>query len=485
MAKSQKPMKYDVIVIGSGLGGLICARQLAQSGRSVLVLEHQRQPGGCLQSYRRGNLEFDTGLHYVGGLAEGQPLHDVFEAIGLLKLPWQRLDANGFDQITIGRQTYPLAEGFENFADTLASFFPQQHNALKQFVGLLRNLPSFEESSHVNAYDYLTTLFHNPLLVNVISAAAMKMELRRESLPLFNFVHGLSSYVQSSWRLKGSGNLIVNSLVNDIKAAGGEICCGAEVGRLEEQGGKIVAARCPNGRMFEGSLFISDVHPQLTFSWLKDSNLLKGIFRRRINTLENTFGMFTVSLVLKPGELPYFNHNKYVYRKANVWTFSEDAGGVGGVMVSARVPEDGTEFVRQIDLLTPMPWEMCHHWEKTTVSTSRSTIGRRGEIYELQKERMADECIRLAERVIPGLSKMVEKRYTSTPLTWRDYTLSPCGSAFGVRKDSRAPLLTMLSPKTPVPNLFLTGQSLVLHGLEGVTRTAFNTLSAAVGISEK
>jgi all-trans-retinol 13,14-reductase len=71
---------------------------------------------------------------------------------------------------------------------------------------------------------------------------------------------------------------------------------------------------------------------------------------------------------------------------------------------------------------------------------------------------------------------MVVKRYTSTPLTWRDYTLSPCGSAFGIRKDSRQPLMTMLSPKTPVPNLFLTGQSLVLHGLEGVTMTAFKTL---------
>ena len=46
-------MKYDVIVIGSGLGGLICARQLAKEGWSVLMLERQAQPGGCLQSYRR------------------------------------------------------------------------------------------------------------------------------------------------------------------------------------------------------------------------------------------------------------------------------------------------------------------------------------------------------------------------------------------------------------------------------------------------
>ena len=464
-------MKYDVVIIGSGLGGLICGRQLARSGRSVVVLERQQQPGGCLQSYRRGEFEFDTGLHYVGGLAEGQPLHDAFEELGLLQLPWHRLDADGFDQITIGRQTFPLAEGFNHFADTLSGYFPQERHAIGRFAELLRFLPPMEECCQVNAYDYLRSLFHDPLLINVLSAAAMRMELRRESLPLFNFAHGLSSYVQSSWRLKGSGNMIVNSLVNDIRAAGGELYCKAEVKRLEVQEGRIVAAHCPNGRIFEGSLFISDVHPQLTFGWIDEGPVLKRVFRRRINALENTFGMFTASLVLKPDVLPYFNHNKYVYQKPNVWTFSEDVGGVGGVMVSARVPEDGSAYVRQIDLLTPMTWNLWKQWSDTV-------IGRRGEIYELQKERMADECIRLTERVIPGLAAMVEKRYTSTPLTWRDYTLSPNGSAFGIRKDCRMPLLTMLSPKTPIPNLILTGQSLILHGLEGVTMAALKTLEA-------
>ena len=461
-------MKYDVIIIGSGLGGLVCARQLAQSGRSVLVLERQTQPGGCLQSYRRGNFEFDTGLHYVGGLAQGQSLHEVFEQLGLMRLPWVRLDADGFDHVTIGRQTFPLCEGFDNFANTLGDYFPQEKTALKKYVDMLRHLPPMEESIEVNAYDWLSSLFRDPLLINVLSATAMKMELRRESLPLFNFAHSMSSYIQSSWRLKGGGNMIIESLVNDIKAYGGDVVCRAEVQELVEQGGRIVAAKCPDGKTYEGRMFISDVHPQLTFGWLKDTYALKGIFRRRINALENTFGMFTASLVLKPHTLPYFNHNKYVFRKANVWTFHEDIGGAGGVMVSCLVPEDG-EYARQIDLLTPMPWTLCKHWADTVV-------GHRGEIYEQQKQRTADECIRLAERVIPGLRDMVEKCYTSTPLTWRDYTLSPCGSAFGVRKDCRQPLITMLSPKTPIPNLFLTGQSLVLHGVEGVTMTAFKTL---------
>ena len=138
-------------------------------------------------------------------------------------------------------------------------------------------------------------------------------------------------------------------------------------------------------------------------------------------------------------------------------------------MISARVPEDESTYVRQIDLMTPMSWTLCQHFTDTMV-------GRRGQIYELQKERMADECIQLAEGVIPGLRAMVETRYTSTPLTWRDYTLSPCGSAFGVRKDCRQPLLTMLSTRTPIANLLLTGQSLMLHGLEGVTMTALSTV---------
>jgi phytoene dehydrogenase-like protein len=246
---------------------------------------------------------------------------------------------------------------------------------------------------------------------------------------------------------------------------------------MREADGRIAAVLCQDDRSFEGDLFVSDVHPQLTLGWLKESQVLKNMFRRRINRLKNTYGMFTVSLVLRADMLPYFNHNKYVFRKANVWSFHEDDGGqtsaegeVGGVMIGARVPEDGSQYVRQIDLLTPMPWALCKPWEQTTV-------GRRGEDYGRQKERLADECIRLAERVVPGLGAMVEKRYTSTPLTWRDYTLSPCGSAFGVRKDSRQPLMTMLSPRTPIANLLLTGQSLALHGLEGVTKTAFNTLN--------
>ena len=90
------------------------------------MLERQVQPGGCIQSYQRDGFSFDTGLHYVGGLAEGQPLHSIFSHLGLMQLPWVRLDADGYDRVTIGNQTFLLAEGYDHFADTLSGYFPQE-----------------------------------------------------------------------------------------------------------------------------------------------------------------------------------------------------------------------------------------------------------------------------------------------------------------------------------------------------------------------
>lgn len=111
-------------------------------------------------------------------------------------------------------------------------------------------------------------------------------------------------------------------------------------------------------------------------------------------------------------------------------------------------------------------------------------MGHRGDDYKAFKERLADECIALAECFIPGLHNMVEARYSTTPLTYRDYTLTPNGSSYGVRKDYHNPMMTLLSAKTPIPNLFLTGQSLTLHGLLGVTMTSLFTVAEIIGKEE-
>ncbi len=426
-------MKYDVVVIGSGFGGLACAHLLSRSGRKVLVLEAHWQPGGCLQSYQRKGHIFDTGLHYIGGLREGEALHNIFHQLGLLRLPWHQLDTDGADRITIDGETFCLAQGFDHFVEILSSQFSNQHDALKCYVDMLQG-PDPDPS--VNAWQWLNKNFSNPLLIDALSGSCLKTELRRDSLPLLAFAHSQKSYIQSSWRLKGDSSLIVRTLVDDIRHMGGEVICRAEVKELIEEDGKIVAALCSNDERYEGTLFISDIHPTQTFDLIKESKVVKNIFRTRLSMLENTYGMYTYSLVLKPQSLPYFNHNKFVYKGGTVWDENTNK-----VMLSCRVPEDGSEYATLLDLLTPCDTNPMD----------------------------------LAETVVPGLSEMVSEQYVSTPHTWQHFTHTPNGSAYGIRKDCRQPLLTMLSPRTPISNLLLTGQNVMLHGLEGVAMTAQQT----------
>lgn len=481
-------MKYDAVIIGSGLGGLECAHILSKAGMSVLLLERGTQAGGCLQSYRRLGLAFDTGFHYVGGLDEGQSLHSAFRHLGLLRLPWQRLD-NHFDRVTIGNQTFSFAQGYDAFVETLTAAFPAERDALNKYADMLKQCgeqqfdalnPQTGESSvlsrffETSAYQYLTETFHDPLLINVLCGTSLKMELRKESLPLFTFAHGNGSFIESSWRLKGDGSLIVNSLADGIRMHGGEIICNAEVRELVEKDGKLVHAVCSNGEIYEGNIFISNIHPAVTCNLVKQSSRMKKVYRSRITHLENTFGTFTVSLRIKPQTLRYFNWNQYIYKEPDVWAFHLKNNPVSGVLVSCRIPEDGSKYVQQVDLLTPMNWSECEQW-------SHTEVGRRGEDYKAMKKRVADECITLAERFIPGLRDRITGCYTSTPLTYRNYTLTPEGSAYGLRKDFRNPMITLLSPRTPIPNLLLTGQNLMLHGLHGVTITALFTCAEVLG----
>ena len=213
--------KYDVVIIGSGLGGLQCAFMLAKKGMKVCVLERNRVVGGCLQSFQRGGKTFDTGFHYIGGLDEGQHLHRLFKYFRLLDLPWVRLDDN-CDDVCIDGKRYHIMTGHEAYAESLTEYFPDQKENIQRYTAFLKNVGDhIFDSLDVHCSDnfYSDSLFArsakqflhetigNPVLRDVVSGTSLKMELAG-NLPLYTFAQINDSFIRSAWRIEGGGSRI-------------------------------------------------------------------------------------------------------------------------------------------------------------------------------------------------------------------------------------------------------------------------------------
>ncbi|MCQ2227613.1 MAG: NAD(P)/FAD-dependent oxidoreductase [Bacteroidales bacterium] len=484
--------KYDVVIIGAGLGGLECAYILSKHGKRVCVLEKNALIGGCLQTFRRNGVALDTGFHYVGGLEKGQMLWRLFSYFDLMNLPWKRMD-DVFDKVVICGQSYDIVQGYDNYAKSLALAFPHEKDAIEEYVKLLKQIGdntsrSFEPRDSNDfytqslfarsAYDYLKETFSDERLIDVISGTAIKMELNPDKLPLYTFAQISSSFVQSAYRLRGGGMQIAESLRRSIERMGGEVVRNAEVTGVIGSEGKIESVVVNNGEsVYSADTFISDIHPAVTMNLLEESKLVRNIYRKRINNLENTQGMFTAHLVLKPETIEYFNHNIFAYTEGDIWHISQEAseGDIRQILISVNPPDNDAKYVRNIDILTPMKWEEVSKWFGTKIAS-------RGDDYEAMKQLVAERLVSEASKYVAGLQDAVEAVFTSTPLTYSDYTGTMNGSAYGIRKDYNALMFTVLTPRTPVSNLLLTGQSLNLHGILGVSMTSIFTCGEIIGM---
>lgn len=482
--------KYDVIIIGSGLGGLECGFILAKNGLKVCLLEQDANVGGCLRTFRRGKTLFDTGFHYVGGLAEGQPLHRLFRYFGLLDLPWHQLDKNAFDEVVIGDRSFLYANGYEQFVDTLAQSFPHQRANLINYTSFLKNVgnhlfDSFQPENGENiyttslfarsAYEFLNETIDDPLLRSVLSGTSLKMELNAAKLPLYVFAQINNSFIQSAWKLKGGGMQIAERLAEQIRLMGGEVYTRSKVTRLTEANGVLSTVEINNSEQLSARWVISNAHPAYTLSLVDETKLLRKIYRKRIASLENTIGMFTANIQLKQNAVSYLDRNIYIHRKdADLWN-ARHTDPLSSVMIYYPVPDDGDVHVKSIDLLTPMKWSEIEQWVDTPP-------GRRGDDYVAMKNSKATACLDFISRHVPELQGNIERIFTSTPLSYQSYTNTVEGAAYGVLKDYNAPMYTVLTPRTPISNLLLTGQNLNLHGILGVSITSFFTCAEILGM---
>jgi len=317
-------MKFDVVIIGSGLGGLLCGNILSKEGFSVCIVEKNDKLGGSLQTFSRKGCIFNTGLNYTESLDEGQVLNQYFRYFGLHnKLPLKRLDKDGFDVINFLKGRYKLANGHVNYRETLLQHFPAEKAGLTQYLEKIQDIcssNSFYTLSHrpfnifenvsmgVGAADFIQSVISDSRLQNVIAGNNLLYAGHEKKTSLF--VHALisNSFIQSAWRIPDGSHQLVNILADNITANGGTVIKNAKVERLITENENVESVELGNGEHVEGKYFISNTHPEQILS-MTDSQKIKSYFSNRIKSLEDTIGMFTLYLVFKKNSFPYLNYN--------------------------------------------------------------------------------------------------------------------------------------------------------------------------------
>ena len=139
--------------------------------------------------------------------------------------------------------------------------------------------------------------------------------------------------------------------------------------------------------------------------------------------------------------------------------------------------EKDQKFAESAELIAYMNYAEVKQWEGTTV-------GHRGEDYELFKKQKAERMLQELELSFPGIQNCIETYYTSTPLTYENYTKTKDGSMYGIIRDKNFPTQTLVSQRTKIPNLFMTGQNINSHGILGVTIGSVITCAEFLGLNE-
>lgn len=492
-------MIYDVVIIGSGLGGLACGNMLAKEGQKVCILEKNRQFGGSLQIFSREKTIFDTGVHYLGGLGKGQNLHQFFKYFGIIDdLSLKPLDKNGFDRIIFkgDPMEYPHAVGYHNFVERLAEYFPQEKKNIQFYIKKIREIcdtfPLYNLQPHSESFLEETAGSFNTSLEEFINSITSNKKLRAVLLgnaPLYAgeadrtplYLHALivNSYISGSWKCKEGGGQIAREMVKQIKAMGGDLFNYAEVSGFQYSGSEISSVELTDGRKISGKLFISNIHPASTVA-LAGEGRFRRPYAKRMASLENTISTFMLNVVLKPGSFKDQNYNIYYY-KDNQVLLGQDKYFKDWPHHFALFPGMGQKgYLQNLSIMVYMDYSEVAKWS-STFRTLPKNESSRGEDYEVFKVEKAEKLIDLVEARFPGFRSCVQSYYTSTPLTYRDYIGSREGSLYGVSRDYKDPMKTLINSKTRIPNLYLTGQNVHIHGILGVTIGAILTVGEILG----
>ena len=490
----------DVIIVGSGIGGLTAAALLQAKGFSTLTFEKNRYPGGSCASFRHQGYTFDAGASVFYGFSdEGRSgtlnLHTrIFKKLGVsvptipdpvqihYHLP------NDFD--------VPVYYDRDRFLDVLIRRFPHEESGIQAFYqeleevyAILSALPAGSLEDPVHIIRVGTANPGKTMALALKTFKSMGKTARKyiadEELLKFIDIESYSWAVQDAVATPlvnagicladrhhgginypvGGAGAIPDALCEGIRKFGGRIAFGCDVEEILVKDGCAKGVRLSSGEVHTSRAVITNATVWDTFNRLiKDPRY--AVSEKKFLRAPSWFQLY---LGVDAGVIPedFYVHHILV----DEWDTYDETGGT--IYFSAPSVLDPS--------VAPEGKHVVHAF--VTDETDRwSSYERGGSAYKKAKQEFGDRVIRRTERILPGLSDAIDVKVLATPLTNQRY-LNRYKGSYGPLLYPGQNVLQKPQNRTAVDNLFAAGDS-TFPG-QGVIAVTYSGISCASYIARK
>ena len=452
---------FQVIVIGSGAGGLSAALFLAKQGFSVLLLEAMPSFGGYLNPFRRGPYTFDTGLHYLGQLGRGEAFANLLDTLGIAdKLDFVELDPEGFDRYVFPDYEFALCKGKERYKEKLIRDFPMEENGIKKYFGVLNKITKATQASISTGkgpLGMLGFLLRHPVMLKYGRATYQKLldevttdKLLQAVLAAHSATYGLSPakasaliplmvlnhYLNGAYYPKGGSGAFRDAFIVALQGHGAQTKRLSQVVGIDKKADEFVV-KIESGEQYTAKVVISNADPVLTLGRLVNPEIIPSKSHKRVTRLRPSLGAFYTfigtdlnlpSLGITDANIHHYDDidiNK-IYDTGDASSMKENVGAFLITSPSVKDPEGGhaPQGRHTVEIIAMVDYDSFEKWAGTPSM-------KRGEDYEAFKDRIGNRLVKAAETHIPNLSGSLDHVEYATPLSNEYWVNAVRGGCYG------------------------------------------------------
>jgi len=470
---------YDDIIIGSGISGLTTALLLALNNRRVLIIEKSERLGGALRRFYHKGAFWDSGLHFIGGFKEGEPLDEMLKILGIKDRIAPFIEEINYKYIF--EDTYSsvsFSSGIDAFftklcklfvleRDNLISYFQSFKQVFFESKGLrvqdfISNNIEFIKEDEITLQQVLDDSFKDPYLKAILSNGALCYGVAPSEISFANHIRISYLLYNSLARIKNGGDIIFESFMKRFKELDVHYKTNSfikEFGKIENKHASSIVLNSKEELNFKNLAFM--IHPKEILKVIPEEHFTKA-FRTRINDFESSMGFISVHGILDlEDESAYSLDLMNIYPDNNIDALFKKENHYGGLCFLQEYDDKLRKY--KFTILESIHVNELKKWQDST-SDLRSSD------YCNFKRKKTEEIIKRVEKALPALKGAFKSSFTATPLTYRDYLNNYDGSAYGVKqKIGQFNLLGHLK----IRNIFVAGQSSLLPGIVGSMISSF------------